>query len=152
MAEKRNSGRTGRRRLTLAQTAQRGPKAVRDYQRRYRLEVVVTGKAEPEAPRSADDLRDPPDWLTAEQKKIWRYIIEAAAPGALPKNARGLVVSWVTAEDRHRIAEIALQDPALDPHCAALYLKIIERSARLMLSLERRLGFSPASRGGILPL
>src|SRR5215469_13537747 len=54
---KRNSGRTGRRRLTEAEAALRGQHAMADHRRRY-------GEQEPTT--RLPPLPDPPAWFTAE--------------------------------------------------------------------------------------
>lgn len=68
---KRNSGKTGRRRLTPQQTGLLGPKALADYQRRY-------GQAPALPP-----LPEPPGWFGAELVTIWQNTLAAAAPGSL---------------------------------------------------------------------
>jgi hypothetical protein len=70
---KRNSGRTGRRRLSPAELALREPKAATDHARRYG--AIAAAVPSP--------LPDPPGWFTPELCLIWTQILEAAPIGML---------------------------------------------------------------------
>ena len=70
---KRNSGRTGPRRLTEAEVAQRDQHAATDHRRRYGQLLPIN-----ETPMPA-----PPDWFNEEQVAIWQRILSAAPPGLL---------------------------------------------------------------------
>jgi P27 family predicted phage terminase small subunit len=99
------------------------------------------------------DLRDPPDWLTDDQKEGWRYALDAAPAGMLKRLDRSTLAIWVVAEDLHRQASIAVGkfglitksankgEPMQNP-----YLPIINRQAQIMLKAAAELGFTPSSR------
>jgi hypothetical protein len=82
------------------------------------------------------DLKEPPKWMSKSQRAGWRYVIRNTPPGLLKKLDRGLLAQWVSAEDWHRIAELARADPELDPQAAALYATISERAGKLMVAIE----------------
>jgi P27 family predicted phage terminase small subunit len=115
-------------------------------------------KARKHEPIAAGDLSEPPDWLTPEQKRAWRYAIEHAPRNLLKPIDRNILVIWVEAETRHRTAtmmQITLdKDNALPLLAKAKngaayvspYLSIINHAALLMLKSASELGFSPASR------
>src|SRR5215472_15574536 len=86
---KRNSGRTGRRRMTAAQAALSGQHAVADHRRRY-------GQQGPTSVMPA--LPGPPAWFSPELIEIWR-----ATVGAAPQGMRASKVLAITPYDRTRI-------------------------------------------------
>jgi hypothetical protein len=69
---KRGSGRTGRRRQTLTEAKLAGPRAERDWIRRY-------GDPGPAMP----PLKDPPDFFEEELRLLWISTLQAAPPGLL---------------------------------------------------------------------
>jgi hypothetical protein len=76
----RNSGRTGRRRHTVAEATLAGPKAAYEHRRLY---------GEPPAMAK---LGEAPDWFGAELGDIWVEIVAGAPPG------------WLTAADAPAVA------------------------------------------------
>jgi hypothetical protein len=105
---KRNSGRTGRRRLSPAELALREPKAAIDHRRRY-------GTAT--APVLSSPLHDPPAWFTPSLTEIWHNTIAAAAPGALAAiDCHNLAVYCVAVETHRRLAQrlIGEGDPSVE--------------------------------------
>ena len=133
---KRNSGRTGTRRLTIAEAEARGVESLRDYQRRY-------GK-----PQSLPPLGlDPPAWFTAELTEIWREIVSSATSGAFAEIDRPCLVAYVVAILTHR--RLALQIVAAeDPMALENRLRVAATEVR---SAARALGLRPADRGKIEP-
>ena len=108
--------------------------------------------AEPKAPGR---LHEPPDWLTDQQREGWRYAIEHAPPGLLKPIDRGVLVTWVVAEDAHRQAATRLAEPGADGLLARTgngtlvpspLLGILNRQALIMLKAAGELGFSPVAR------
>ncbi|HEX3347424.1 MAG TPA: P27 family phage terminase small subunit [Acetobacteraceae bacterium] len=110
-------------------------------------------------PRPVGDLTDAPDWFNESQREGWNYVMRHAPPGMLKCLDRGLMVLWVEAEDRHRIATMT-QD-ALNaksgnklPYLvksplgmiASPYIDIIDRAAKIMFRCADSLGFSPVAR------
>src|SRR5271165_6915790 len=70
---KRNSGRSGPRRLTEAEVAQRDRQAAADHRRRYGRPLPVNDAPMPRSPA----------WFTTEQIAIWQRILVTAPPGLL---------------------------------------------------------------------
>ena len=50
------------------------------------------------------NLDEPPDWLSPGQKLAWRYAMTHAPRNLLRRIDRGVLLVWVEAEERHRIA------------------------------------------------
>jgi hypothetical protein len=133
---KRNSGRTGTRRLTVAEAAARGTQSLSDYQRRY-------GK-----PQSLPPLGlDAPSWFTPELTEIWHEIVSSAASGAFAEIDRPCLVGYVVAILTHRrlAMQIATAD---DPIALENRLRVAATEVR---SAARALGLRPADRGKIEP-
>lgn len=101
--------------------------------------------------------REPPPGLTPSQADGWRYAVAHMPAGVLKMSDRGVLLVWVEAEDRHRIAmemqakldqdaslKLLIRTPAglaLSP-----YNDILDKTAKMMLRAAQELGFSPASR------
>jgi hypothetical protein len=128
---KRNSGKTGRRRLTPEQTALLGPKALADYHRRY-------GRAPALPP-----LPEPPGWFGAELVTIWQNTLAAAAPGSLTAlDYDNLAAYCVTVAMYRRLAQrvTGARNPSVE----------LERRLRLagaeLGRASKALGILPADR------
>lgn len=102
-------------------------------------------------------LKDPPTDLTPEQQELWRAAIEQA-PWLRAADA-GLLTLWVEVTDRNQKARIAQaemdrdsklpllqQDPRTGEIRPSPYLRVLDRTAELIIRLGSELGFSPASR------
>lgn len=131
---KRNSGRTGTRRLTLDQAAARGIESLRDYQRRY-------GK-----PAALPPISDgAPSWFTEDLQTIWEEVLAAAPAGAFAQaDTPSLVVYCVAIWTHRRLARqmISEDDPmALEPR--------LRVAASEVHASARALGLRPADRGKI---
>ena len=119
----------------------------------------MTGKAAEKLIRrqvkTPGPLTDPPDWLTAEQKKAWVYVIENAPREVLKRIDKSIVAGFVVAEDLHRQAclEIARSPLLVKVQSNHLpsepYLPIVNRQFVLMQRAASELGFSPSSRARI---
>ena len=119
---------------------------------------VTRHKKRTAEPKPDGDLGAPPDWLTPSQREGWDYALRHAPKGLLKMLDRGLLGLWVTAEDRHREAELAQAE--LNRRSAGLpflirgangleispYIDIIGRTAKIMIQTSDRLGFSPVAR------
>jgi P27 family predicted phage terminase small subunit len=100
-------------------------------------------------------LSEPPDWMTADQRLSWRYVIENSPATLLKRIDRGVLATWCVAECLHREAAIAQAqtgqllvrsaDPGSMPFQSP-YIPIINRQALIMMRAADHLGFSPASR------
>ena len=115
---------------------------------RHRRRVL----AEPKAPGR---LHEPPDWLTDGQKEGWRHALEHAPPGLLKPADRGVLVTWVVAEDAHRQAVTRLAEPGTGGLLATTgngtlvaspLLGILNRQALIMIKAAGELGFTPVAR------
>jgi P27 family predicted phage terminase small subunit len=107
---------------------------------------------------AADDLGlDPPKHLTRSQREAWRYAVANAPKGILKKTDRAMLMIWVEAEDRHRIAmmmqakldettELKLLIRTPQGLAPSPYIDILARTARTMVRFAQELGFSPAAR------
>jgi hypothetical protein len=89
---KRNSGRTGRRRMTAAEAALGGQHAVADHRRRY-----GNGSMAPSLP----PLPDPPEWFTSVPIEIWNAAVTAAPPGLLKALDFDNLVAYCVAVEVH---------------------------------------------------
>src|SRR5215472_8893175 len=89
---KRNSGRTGRRRMTAAQAALSGQHAVADHRRRY-------GQQGPTSVMPA--LPGPPAWFSPELIEIWRATVGAAPQGMLAGVDYANLIAYCVAVDMH---------------------------------------------------
>ena len=93
---KRNSGRTGRRRLGPAELAIRDRKAAGDHRRRYG----------PTTSMVSDKLPPPPSWFGPELAEIWREIVATSPPGILTAADHPAVVAYAVAVREHdRLAQ-----------------------------------------------
>lgn len=103
-------------------------------------------------PQAEGELKTAPKWMTAEQKKIWRYAIRHAPAELLRLIDQSALVTWVVACDQHRQAALRLSETGMlikTPNGMPMpspYLHILNRQAQIMLRAAEQLGFSPASR------
>lgn len=119
-------------------------------------------------PKPKGRLLEPPDWFTEAQQAGWTYAIAHSPAGLLKRLDRGVLTSWVVAEDMHRTATMSqakidkdnalplLVRTAATAHAndaqklgtfqQSPYLAIINRQAQIMIKAASELGFSPASR------
>jgi phage terminase small subunit len=96
--------------------------------------------------------------MTTTQKESWQYAIEHAPTQVLKMIDASMLMIWVLAEDRLRMASIALakaddgnDKPLLivgkDGQLVALpYVAIIARQSEIMIRAAAELGFTPSSR------
>jgi phage terminase small subunit len=110
-------------------------------------------KPNPNEPMPEGNLHDPPEHLTDSQQAGWWYAIEHAPPGLLKMIDRSILVTWVVAEDTHRLATIGLaktglliKSPTVGLPIQSPYLPIINRQAGVIKDAINELGFSPAAR------
>lgn len=103
-------------------------------------------------PAPTGALAEPPDWLSADQREGWHYVIANAPLGLLKRLDRAMLTAWVVAEALHREASIKLRNSSLlikttqGAVIQSPLLGIINRQAVLMKALAVELGFSPAAR------
>jgi hypothetical protein len=138
---KRNSGHTGRRRLSEAEAALRGPQALRDHRRNYGRAV------------SADNpMPPPPAWFTEPMVKLWDEVVSAAPAGVLHRVDYQNVVVLVGAMHRHSVLlaawlEYQVATPPMLPTAD------LERRVRLAGAEVNRasaiLGLVPVRRSGV---
>jgi P27 family predicted phage terminase small subunit len=106
------------------------------------------------AGKLADD--DPPDWFSTEQTTAWHFALDNAPPALLRRIDRATLVAWVTVEDLHRRAAMALNESGLmarigdvtlavpSPHVAMML-----KATAVMVRLANEMGFTPAARARI---
>jgi P27 family predicted phage terminase small subunit len=119
--------------------------------------LLVTGSkriADRKRPEPVADgrLEDPPAWLTKAQRDGWKYAIEHAPRSVLRRIDRGLLAAWVTAEDCHRQARMALaMNGLVDSRSgkASPYVAIATAQAQIMIRTAADMGFTPVSRARI---
>jgi P27 family predicted phage terminase small subunit len=130
---------------------------------RVRLHGTERRRLKKSVPSAASDAPEPPEWLSAEQRALWRSAVRDAPAGVLLRIDRGLLTVWVVAADIHRQASRML---AADPDLLAdggkvdrpsPYLTIARQQSALMLRCADQLGFSPSGRarlhtGGPAPM
>jgi phage terminase small subunit len=120
---------------------------------------VRAGEPVPDGVLSADD---PPAWMSAGQRDLWKFAIANAPPSLLtPIDGPALSV-WCVAADQHAVAVAAQarrDANGYGPGGAPLlshgrdggmsvspYLRVIDQSGARMLRAAGELGFSPGSR------
>jgi hypothetical protein len=87
---KRNSGRTGRRRMSETEAVFRGPKALYDHRRNHGRPI---GAGNPMPPA--------PAWFTAPMRTIWDDVLATAPPGVLHQADYANLVVLVRAIHAH---------------------------------------------------
>lgn len=105
-------------------------------------------------PKPVGALKEPPTWMSAEQKAGWAYAIQHAPDGLLKRLDRSVLTAWVIAEDLHRRATKHLRKglTTKTPNGMVVqspFLQIVNRQALVMLKAAAELGFTPASRSRI---
>jgi P27 family predicted phage terminase small subunit len=110
-------------------------------------------------PKPVGELVDPPGWMSASQKDVWRYALEHAPCGLLKKLDGSALTVWVIACDLHRQASEQLANlgaagllyktPANGTLIQSPLVGMVNRQAQIMLKAASELGFSPASRGRV---
>jgi P27 family predicted phage terminase small subunit len=110
-------------------------------------------RRKPAEPKPTGDLAEAPSWLTAEQRAGWDFALGHAPIGLLKQVDRGLLVTYVIAEDLHRQAVEALSRTGIveaTPRTGAAvqspYLAIVNRQASIMIKAAAEMGFTPCSR------
>jgi P27 family predicted phage terminase small subunit len=107
-------------------------------------------------PLLRENLIDPPEWLSEDQKAGWEYALSHAPCGLLKKLDRTLLSAWVVAESVHKEAAIKLQNSPLVLKTSqgaiiqSPFLGILNRQAVIMKALAAEFGFSPAARTRIV--
>jgi P27 family predicted phage terminase small subunit len=132
------------------------PTALHKLQGTYN--VTDHGRSRSSEPVAEGDLdhRAPP-WFTAAQRDAWRYALDHAPKGVVKKIDLGMLVAWVEAYDRHRIAmemqakldaDATLKLLIRTPQglVASPYNDILDKTAKKMFRAAAELGFSPAAR------
>lgn len=105
-------------------------------------------------PIALGTIPDPPDWMSEQQKAIWREGLEAAPKGQLKRVDASVFTTWVVATATHRAAaELVAKEGVLVPatdgskfmvqHPA---LAIQNKQAELAMRAAAQLGFDPCSR------
>ncbi|MFZ2158092.1 MAG: phage terminase small subunit P27 family [Bradyrhizobium sp.] len=96
---------------------------------------------------------EPPAWLTAVQKQIWREAFLSAPAGLLVEMDASLLTAWVVASDLHRQAceesqklPLIVKSPNKEVPMQNPYLAIINRQSEIMTKCAGELGFTPISR------
>ena len=134
---KRNSGRTGPRRLTAAEVAQRDQHAIADRRRRYGHPLPVTDAAMPA----------PPGWFTPAQTAIWQRTLATAPPGLLRAvDADNLAVLCVAIDLHHRLARQVAGSVELPTPDLIQQLRLVGAEVG---RASRVLGLNPAERARI---
>jgi hypothetical protein len=138
---KRNSGRTGRRRLSPAELAVRDPQATIDHVRRYG--VASTAAA------GSPALPGPPAWFTPELWAIWVQIIEAAPIGMLTAADHPAVVAYaLTVFEHDRLARAIVADTSPPSAVLSRQLRLLAGELR---SAATHLGLSVYQRSRLAP-
>jgi hypothetical protein len=134
---KRNSGRTGHRRLTEAEVAQRDQHAAADHRRRYGQALPVNDMPMPE----------PPEWFTPELRTIWHTTLTAAPEGLLRAvDATNLRVLCVAVDLHERLTRQLLESEG--PPDADLVRQLRSIGSEVGRSF-RILGLNPPERARI---
>lgn len=107
-------------------------------------------------PKPEGDLAEPPDWMTDNQKAIWRKLMDEAPPGLLKKIDESIVTVWVTACDTFRQActklartGILTKVPNSPIPIQSPYLPIMTKQGQIMMKAASEMGFTPTTRSRI---
>jgi hypothetical protein len=138
---KRSTGRTGQRRLTEAEAAQRGKQAVADHRRLYGQPLPVNGIPMP----------DPPAWFSRELKEIFAATLVFAPPKLLQAvDFENLVTFCLAVLSHRRVAQEVIDQPV---DMAAEDKEALERRLRFTASavgrISKTLGLTPPERARI---
>jgi phage terminase small subunit len=139
---KRNSGRTGHRRLTAAEAAMRGD--ARHHRLRYGTAPTAAALTTGLLPAAA-----PPAWLDSEEAEAWARIIADAPSGLLKATDSDLVAALAEAVVRHRRAVLAhrkLAKRTSDEAVMAPRRNAIRAALRDMLAVASTLCLPPGYR------
>jgi len=109
-----------------------------------------------------DEITEPPDHFTPEQRDIWALALEHSPPGMLKRIDAAALEIWCTALSIHRRASrqlargLVIVAPNTKVAMQTPYLAIVNRQALIMLRAAEQLGFTPVSRprisvGGVIP-
>jgi P27 family predicted phage terminase small subunit len=115
------------------------------------------GRSRATEPVPEGDLDQAPPWFTPPQREAWRYALDHAPKGVLKKIDLSMLVAWVEAFDRHRIAMEMQTKLDTDASLKLLirtpqglipspYNDILDKTAKKMFRAAAELGFSPAAR------
>jgi hypothetical protein len=138
---KRNSGRTGQRRLTEAEVAQRDKQAVADHRRRYGEPLV----------ENTSPMPNPPTWFTKELKDILAATLAGAPPDLLQAGDFENLVTLCLAVRTHR--QVAKEMLAQSADALPAEREALERRLRFASSavgrISKTLGLTPPERARI---
>jgi hypothetical protein len=139
--ETRHRGRTGQRRLTEAEAAQRGKQAIADHRRKFGAPLVENSAPMP----------DPPKWFSHELKEIFAATIAFAPPGLLQAGDFENLVTLANAVLMHR--QIAKEMLAQPEEATPQEREALERRLRFASSavgrISKTLGLTPPERARI---
>jgi phage terminase small subunit len=136
---KRNSGRTGTRRLTQLEVAARDQHAKADHQRRYGTPLA----------ENARPVGEPPRWFSARQKAIWRETLAGAPPGLLKAGDADNLVVLCTAIELYRRLSRQVADLPEDQLPPVETMQQIRTLGAEIGRASRVLGLNPAERARI---
>jgi P27 family predicted phage terminase small subunit len=99
----------------------------------------------------------PPEWMTAEQQRIWREVVAEAPKGILRRADRRLMINYVALAERFETAaktQIALDAGKTAPllvkgtagTSVSPYIRIMNHCIALMTQLQGEMGFTPSAR------
>jgi hypothetical protein len=140
---KRNSGRTGRRRMTEAEAAFRGPEALRKHRARHGRPV---GPGNP--------MPDPPEWFSPALLAIWHETLATAPARRLHAADRARLIVLVVAVHQHHTASATwlsyqMTEPPIP--APAEVERRMRTAAALVLQASEIMGLSWRAREGTLP-
>lgn len=98
-------------------------------------------------PMPATNLAEPPQWLTAEQRELWKYVQIHSPRGLLKQLDRITLSVWICAADTYRKAATELaKEKNLLSKSALRYQEILAKQSVVLRLYATELGFSPAAR------
>lgn len=104
-------------------------------------------------PEPMHDIGDPPDWMSAEQQKIWRFVVTHAVPGQLKLLDEGTLMTYCLAVDKHREAAeklnalgMVVESPVKKEPMQSPYVTIMNRQALVLMRAAAELGLTPTAR------
>jgi P27 family predicted phage terminase small subunit len=138
----------------------RGPKpkpvAIHKLQGSYQRVRHAKRAQEPHAEGALAECA-PPEWMTADQQRIWREVIAEAPKGILRQADRRMMINYVVLADRFETAartQIALDAKSTAPllvrgaagTAISPYVRIMNQCTALMTQLQGEMAFSPSGR------
>ena len=115
-------------------------------------------RTNPNEPKPAGQLCDPPDYMSESAKEAWRYAVENSPPGLLSALDGSVLERWANCSGMYREALAKINKAGVSAMLVKTPSGILRRSplmdvvrdlAMEMKGYEAEMGFTPASRSRV---